>query len=391
MSLLGKANDVRIRRSDIRSTDGGLPALVGSSPSTGSLSVMSYNLLAEAHMWSLYDPIPDEAKDWEARRALLVDEIVRVNADVVALQEAPLPTFDAEFRVPLEAAGYVSVLQNDKGRAETHETANAILYKADAFEMVFENHRSRTLIAGLVPIVEGRPTQSQLAQAVASAEAAVLAEEEAKDGKKLSKKALKKALAKTRKAVTRPIKDALAESLFFVVCGHLQGHPERVLTRIQQIRSALVKGVAPAVSEWQGQDAKLSDARILICADFNDEQDALVCDLLRQGSLPAGASQTVRDKVIVTEKDVDLAGAQFASAYATVWGAEPVMTFKAPTFRPSAIDFVFYSPSSFVPVAAMDAVEDSYDDLLASSLPTTVHGSDHLPIAVVFDAPFLTT
>ncbi|KNC47151.1 uncharacterized protein AMSG_03579 [Thecamonas trahens ATCC 50062] len=362
------------------------------------MSVMSYNVLAQVHIGKRYAALGEEVTSWDVRRPKILDEILRLGPDVAACQEMPIPKFQADLASPLAAAGYTAILQNDKNRAETHETANAIIFRSDLFELAYENHRSRTLVVALLPrfgpaaVIPGMDhiaaAQDEAEARVRTAAATKVADAGA-NAPPPDKRALKK-LAKevktARNKAARAMRSAMAPHLVWLVCCHLQGHPAEVNTRLSQVRSSLHKGVLAGARTFDAA-ATLANLRLVYCGDFNDEADSLVYKLMVTGSVDAGEVQTFDgfDDVVVGKAATH--DASLVSSYAHCTGTEPTVTFKAPNMRTSTIDFVFAALPHLRPLMVFDRLStpEAIADVIRTSLPSAEHPSDHLPVCAVIE------
>jgi len=112
------------------------------------LSVLSWNLLAQDCTSSIlgaqrYCHVPREDLAWSNRCLRIVEELLSADADVLCLQELNFAD-ELSIRSPLEAAGYVGLMQ--KKDDPKHPTGNATFWKSSKLSCASPAvHRSRVL------------------------------------------------------------------------------------------------------------------------------------------------------------------------------------------------------------------------------------------------------
>jgi len=75
--------------------------------------------------------------------------LIGLDADIIILQEIDFATWEDSLLAPLSQAGYDGLIQNNGKRTEAQPCGNATLWKKGKLQLQWEEHRSRTLIAGL--------------------------------------------------------------------------------------------------------------------------------------------------------------------------------------------------------------------------------------------------
>jgi mRNA deadenylase 3'-5' endonuclease subunit Ccr4 len=122
-------------------------------PLDGDFSVMSWNVLAECFfvadtLSQCNGHCSDEIKSWPTREALLMEEIVRCNPDVLCLQEWDINAFDTDFRLHLSKEGYDGVIQKGHTLPTMKHSPiahTATFFKRDKFRLAGTFDRSRTM------------------------------------------------------------------------------------------------------------------------------------------------------------------------------------------------------------------------------------------------------
>lgn len=211
------------------------------------VSLLTYNILSHHHVrcegfeHTMFHHASEEVLSWEGgRKDRVVDTVLAANADIVCLQEmgleaatkggeALLPAWAAR---PFQEAGYECILQDDRKRSDSQETANALLFKSDRFELVGDtDHRSRSMIVWLRQ--RGKPSLP-----------------------------------------------------LFAVCNvHLEGHPEKHKERRSQLDSTL-KSVEKHLKKPGSEPA-----HVIVAGDFNSSiVNVPLSDLLGSGT-PFGLSE----------------------------------------------------------------------------------------------------
>lgn len=118
-------------------------------------SVLSYNILLPNHedgwwIFKSYDNnVPMAQRQWSHRKALLHEQLLSAQADIICLQEASEPTFEEDFAA-LREAGYDCVLH------KKYRFRNATFWHRERFTLTSEHHKDRTLVTTLRHNTSGR-------------------------------------------------------------------------------------------------------------------------------------------------------------------------------------------------------------------------------------------
>eukprot|EP01012_Entosiphon_sulcatum_P031967 TRINITY_DN4069_c0_g1_i1.p1 TRINITY_DN4069_c0_g1~~TRINITY_DN4069_c0_g1_i1.p1 ORF type:complete len:356 (-),score=48.81 TRINITY_DN4069_c0_g1_i1:2-1069(-) len=278
-----------------------------------SLRVVQYNVLATLYA-PLMDYAPPNLLSWDThRQPLLVKQLVEWNADVICLQE--LDRFEQLNSQP-HALGYAGEFLKRMGKPD----GAAIFYRKDKLRLV-SKHTIDLNKAATTP-ARGRTNN-----------VALLIEFELADQRRV-----------------------------FVVCTHLYWDPKMSDVKIRQA-AYIMRQVAKHLP---------SDARLIVCGDFNSLPDSAVYELLHTGSC-AGNHPEMRQY----KRDKPFTSRRLASAYAVL--GEPLSNF-TPKFQ-GCIDYIWYSPGNIQLLSVLRPPQ-STGPFPDSSMP-----SDH--IALVSDFAIL--
>ncbi|XP_024974206.1 carbon catabolite repressor protein 4 homolog 1-like isoform X2 [Cynara cardunculus var. scolymus] len=147
----------------------------GRSSSTGTFTVLSYNILSDSYATSeLYGYCPSWALSWPYRRQNLLREIVGYRADIVCLQEVQSDHFEEFFAPELDKHGYQALYKK-----KTAEVFNgsimtidgcATFFRRDRFSHVKKyevefNKAAQSLTDALVPSAQKKTALNRLVKA----------------------------------------------------------------------------------------------------------------------------------------------------------------------------------------------------------------------------------
>mmetsp|Transcript_112929 Transcript_112929/g.319506 ORF Transcript_112929/g.319506 Transcript_112929/m.319506 type:complete len:440 (-) Transcript_112929:26-1345(-) len=298
------------------------------------VSVVSWNMLLKGFEHKPYYPgVPPAFRAWAWRREQVKDVLLGLSADIFCMQEVEAATFEAEFGDLLSEAGYGWVEPKDDSKGKFPEMAKcAIFYKADRFEKVWQEHRSRVVLAAFRHRPSGRPV--------------------------------------------------------YVASGHLEGAPWQVVARFTQARKAL-----DSIKRQMAKDKVVPvSCAFIFAGDFNETEDSAVCHCLREGGLARGYRAPGLPDEELTSSDYAHAF-DLADLYGTASNRPPTFCAPAeesaawgssPTF--AAVDFVFYSRGALRPVAVRRAFTEAQRRATEGvGIPAEWHPSDHVPIGGVFE------
>lgn len=301
-------------------------------------SVVSFNMLLKGFDRKPYYPgVGSELRAWPWRKRQFVDLLFGLDADIFCMQEVEAATFLEEFAF-LSEGGYAWVAPKDDSKGKIPEIAKtAIFFKASTFEKVWEEHRSRVVLAALRHLPSKR--------------------------------------------------------MVYVASCHLEGAPWQGGTRFTQAKNTLESMRRQMLKAQKESGQSVDDSAVIFAGDFNETDSSAVCSFLRTGQLPA----TFRnpgypdDEVIKTDAAHDFA---FRDLYASCDSCRPP-TFCAPPDDNlewgvnalfSAVDFVFYSHGCLRPVALREPFTAAQvAATTGKGIPSAWHFSDHVPIGGVFE------
>ncbi|GLC61160.1 hypothetical protein PLESTB_001724600 [Pleodorina starrii] len=168
------------------------------------------------------------------------------------------------------------------------------------------------------------------------------------------------------------------QQLLYVANLHLEGSLYRPNDRISQTRSALQR--LEAHQRQHGID--LADAAVVVCGDINSGRHETVCHFLHRGRLEGGTTEPHLPKVEVTKTSIGIAHPYVLHEAYSSGGHDLPFTRKVPSLA-STLDFIWASCQ--LEVAALYwPVECRHEGLIEhQALPNQHYPSDHLPIGAV--------
>jgi mRNA deadenylase 3'-5' endonuclease subunit Ccr4 len=260
-----------------------------------------------------------------------------MDADIYCMQEVECRTFAEEMTPWLFDGGYASIDPKDDSKGKYPDMAKtAIFYKQALLEKVWEDHRSRIVLAALKHLPSGR--------------------------------------------------------LLYVASCHLEGAPWEAATRFTQCKKAL-----ESIARHQKTlDADPRTCALVFAGDFNETEDGAVCKCLATGGLqkefrvPNMPDQEITKTDFVHTFDLR----DLYSNDAKHWPHRPA-TFCAPpeesaawgdTAAFAAVDFAFYSHRALRPVAIRQPFSHEQSEATTGvGIPSKWHFSDHVPIGGIFE------
>lgn len=118
---------------------------------TSQISFLSWNVLAQY----LFDSTPKwythvqpgTHVSWAERFIKIISEIVESRADIVCLQEVEFAVFEKDFQPMMKYYEYDGVMQKSSRKAkEEGDYGVATFWKTDKFQLLETIHRSRTMV-----------------------------------------------------------------------------------------------------------------------------------------------------------------------------------------------------------------------------------------------------
>lgn len=302
------------------------------------VSIASFNMLLKGFDRKFYYPsVGPELRAWPWRKEQLQRLILGVDADVYCMQEVECSTFSEEMAPWLLDGGYASVDPKDDAKGKFPEMAKtAIFYKQALLQKVWEDHRSRIVLAAF--------------------------------------------------------KHLPSDRLLYVASCHLEGAPWEAATRFAQCKKAL-----ESIARHQKTVAADPNTCALVFAgDFNESDDGAVCKCLASGGLQKEFRVPSLPDVEITKTDFrhPFGLSDLYSSDAKRWPHRPA-TFCAPpeesaawgdTAAFAAVDFVYYSHRALQPVAIREPFSPEQSKATEGiGIPSKWHFSDHVPIGGIFE------
>lgn len=304
------------------------------------VSVVSFNMLLKGFDQKPYYPsVGPELRAWPWRKEQLQKLLLSVDADVYCMQEVECGTFPEEMLAWLSEAGYAAAAPMDDSKGKYPDMAKAaIFYKSARFESLWQDHRSRVVLAALRHSASGR--------------------------------------------------------LLYVASCHLEGAPWEAAKRFTQCKKAL-----ESVARHQKSAGVDPTACALVFAgDFNEGDDGAVCKCLVEGGLPKGFRVPSLPEEEITKADF-AHPFRLTDLYALApcrkrWPSRPATLCPPPEESAAwgnsvsfgAVDFMFYSHSALQPVAVREPFsQEQLEATAVNGIPCLWHFSDHVPIGGVFN------
>lgn len=145
----------------------------GRTPSLGTFTVLSYNILSDAYATSeLYSYCPSWALSWPYRRQNLLREIVGYRADIVCLQEVQNDHFEEFFAPELDKHGYQALYKRKTNEVSYNGNPQTIdgcatFFRRDRFSHVKKyevefNKAAQSLTDAMIPSTQKKTALSRL-------------------------------------------------------------------------------------------------------------------------------------------------------------------------------------------------------------------------------------
>ncbi|KAL8136213.1 carbon catabolite repressor protein 4 homolog 1-like [Apium graveolens] len=353
--------------------------LDGRLSSSGTFTVLSYNILADVYASTeLYSYCPSWALSWPYRRQNLLREIVGYRADIVCLQEVQSDHFEEFFAPELDKHGYQALFKRKtaevfSGNGNTIDGC-ATFFRRDRFSHVKKyevefNKAAQSLIDALVPNAQRRSALSRLVKD----NVALIVVLEAKF---------------SNQGVDNPGK----RQLVCVANTHVNIHQDLKDVKIWQVHT-LLKGLEKIAAS--------ADIPMLVCGDFNSVPGSAPHALLALGKVdPLHPELAVDPLGILRPANKLLHQLPLVSAYSSFAriGAglgfeqqkrrmdpgtnEPLFTNCTRDFI-GTLDYIFYSADSLTVESLLELLDE--DSLRKdTALPSPEWSSDHIALLAEF-------
>lgn len=350
----------------------------GRISSTGTFTVLSYNILSDAFATNeLYSYCPTWALSWTYRRQNLLREIVGYRADIVCLQEVQSDHFEEFFAPELDKHGYQAFFKRKtaeviNGNINTLDGC-ATFFRRDRFSHVKKyevefNKAAQSLTDALVPSAQKRNALNRLVKD----NVALILVLEAKFG---------------NQGIDSPGK----RQLVCVANTHVNMHQELKDVRLWQVHT-LLKGLEKIAAS--------ADIPMLVCGDFNSVPGSAPHALLAMGKVDQLHPDLAIDPLGILRPTAKLTHQlPLVSAYSSFaragvgLGLEQRRKMDASTNEPlftnctrdfiGTHDYIFYSADSLTVESLLELVDE--ESLRKdTALPSPEWSSDHIALLAEF-------
>ncbi|TDH72254.1 uncharacterized protein CCR75_003267 [Bremia lactucae] len=367
----------------------------------GVFRVLTYNVLAEIYATrQMYPYCPVWALNWSFRRELLKRELQSYNADILCLQEVQGDHFKTFFAPLMDEWGY------EGWYLKKARESMGLEGKVDGCALFFK--RSRFILKERYPVDFNELANNFLSQ--------VQTEYDLKyQGPSMA--AREKYLATLNKMRQRLLRDNVAQ---IAVLEVVPTSNEVVLRKSQSGPLMCIANVHifsnpkfPDVKMWQTSMLEKQLERVtlrrnlptILCGDFNSEPTSAVYEFMTQNhvSLHHPDIQYAPSQLANIYASLDLEQhIGFASAYASIFGAEPEYTnytggrsFVSASILISwysvlgrwkgVLDYVWYTPETLMPFAGLRVHPPQVlEGFSKTALPNCQFLSDHVPLCLDF-------
>lgn len=347
--------------------------------SSGTFTVLSYNILAEVYASSeFYSYCPSWALSWQYRRQNLLREIVGYRADIVCLQEVQSDHFEEFFAPELDKHGYEALYKRKTnevygGNINTVDGC-ATFFRRDRFSNVKKyevefNKAAQSLTEALVPSTQKKAALNRLVKDNVALIAVLEAKFSNQGGDNLGKRQLL-CVANTHLNVPQDLKDV----------------------KLWQVHT-LLKGLEKIAAS--------ADIPMLVCGDFNSVPGSAPHSLLAMGKVDPVHPDLLVDPLGILRPSSKLAHQLLlVSAYSSFarMGAGPGLeqqkrrldsTTNEPLFTNctrdfiGTLDYIFYTADSLTVESLLELLDE--DSLRKdTALPSPEWSSDHIALLAEF-------
>lgn len=323
-----------------------------------SFTVMSYNMLCQHYATpKMYRYTPSWALSWDYRRQKLTEQIMSYLTDIICLQEVEAKTYE-EYWAPLMLRQGYSGIFHAKTRAKTMHTKDSkkvdgccVFYKESEFKMLFKDEVD---FSGVwMKHKKFQRTEDYL----------------------------NRAMNKDNVVVYVKLHHHKSGEAVWVATTHLHWDPQFNDVKTFQV-GVLLDHLEELLKEHGSgssrQDVKKSP--VIICGDFNSQQDSAVYELLSTGRVQSHKDIDGRDFGYMSQKHFahDLS---LKSSYSYI-GELPLTNF-TPSFT-STIDYIWFSTQALRIRGLLGEIDPNYISEFIG-FPNDKFPSDHIPILARFE------
>ncbi|KAG5044010.1 hypothetical protein AAZX31_03G187300 [Glycine max] len=350
----------------------------GRITSSGTFTVLSYNILSDAYASNdLYNYCPSWALSWPYRRQNLLREIVGYRADIICLQEVQSDHYEEFFSPELDKHGYYGLYKK-----KTNEVYNgnintidgcATFFRRDRFSHVKKyevefNKAAQSLTDAVIPTTQKKTALNRLV----------------KDNVALI-------VVLEAKVNNQPVDNPGKRQLLCVANTHVNVHHDLKDVKLWQVHT-LLKGLEKIAAS--------ADIPMLVCGDFNSIPGSAPHALLAMGKVDPSHPDLAVDPLNILRPHSKLVHqlplVSAYSSFARTVGLgfeqhkgrldnatnEPLFTNVTRDFIGS-LDYIFYTADSLVVESLLELLDE--ESLRKdTALPSPEWSSDHIAMLAEF-------
>ncbi|XP_015969272.1 carbon catabolite repressor protein 4 homolog 1 [Arachis duranensis] len=350
----------------------------GRITSSGSFTVLSYNILSDSYASSeLYNYCPSWALSWPYRRQNLLREIVGYRADIICLQEVQSDHYEEFFAPELDKHGYYGLYKKKTnevflGNANTIDGC-ATFFRRDRFSHVKKyevefNKAAQSLTDAMIPTSQRKTALNRLV----------------KDNVALI-------VVLEAKVNNQPVDNPGKRQLLCVANTHVNVHDDLKDVKLWQVHT-LLKGLEKIAAS--------ADIPMLVCGDFNSVPGSAPHSLLAMGKVDPSHPDLAVDPLTILHPRTKLVHqlplVSAYSSFARTIGVgyeqhrrrldsttnEPLFTNVTRDFIGS-LDYIFYTADSLVVESLLELLDE--ESLRKdTALPSPEWSSDHIALLAEF-------
>ncbi|KAK7244689.1 hypothetical protein RIF29_39514 [Crotalaria pallida] len=349
----------------------------GHITSSGTFTVLSYNILSDAYASNdLYNYCPSWALSWPYRRQNLLREIVGYRADIICLQEVQSDHYEEFFSPELDKHGYYGLYKRKTNEVYSDNTNTidgcATFFRRDRFSHVKKYEVEFNKAAQSLTDATIQDTQKKTAL------------------NRLVKDNVALIVVLEAKVNNQPVDSPGKRQLLCVANTHVNVHQDLKDVKLWQVHT-LLKGLEKIAAS--------ADIPMLVCGDFNSVPGSAPHALLAMGKVdPAHPDLAVDPLGILRQSKVvhQLPLVSAYSSFARTFGLgfeqhkrrldgttnEPLFTHFTRDFIGS-LDYIFYTADSLVVESLLELLDE--ESLRKdTALPSPEWSSDHIALLAEF-------
>ncbi|KAK6465812.1 Endonuclease/exonuclease/phosphatase [Scheffersomyces coipomensis] len=332
-------------------------AYANETESPDSFTMLSYNTLCQHYATTkMYKYTPSWALDWEYRRNLLKEDILKFDCDIVCMQEVETKTFYDFWTPLLQERGYKGIFFN-KTRSKTMSEADskkvdgcATFYKANKFNLLQkQNFEYSSTCMG-------------------------------SDKYKKTKDIFNRFMSRDNIALISFLQHNETGEKILVVNTHLHWDPALNDVKTLQV-GILVEELQGILKKFHHANSydDIKNSSLIISGDFNSMVDSAVYQLLSTGSVLKHKDLEGRDYGNFTV-DGFRNNFKMRSAYDSI--GELPFTNYTPAFI-AVIEYIWYSTSTLRVKGLLGKVDEEFASHYIG-FPNAFFPSDHIPLVTKF-------